>query len=166
MSKEFYQVEFSTYNSESELDQNDNELLTQAKAAALKAYAPYSTFKVGAAVRLANGKIVVGNNQENAAYPSGLCAERVALFYANSIYPDVAPVAIAITAISDNVPIDEPITPCGACRQVMAEFEKKGGNNLKVIMQGQKGPVLITNSMKMLLPFSFADDILLKYISR
>jgi cytidine deaminase len=166
MSKEIYQFEISTYKSESELDQSDRELLTQAHEAASHAYAPYSHFKVGAAVRLNNGVIVTGNNQENAAYPSGLCAERVALFFANSKYPESAPVALAITAISEKTPISEPITPCGSCRQVMAEYEKKGGKDLRVIMRGQEGPVLITHSMKVLLPFSFADDLLLKYISK
>jgi cytidine deaminase len=165
MSKEFFQIEISKYTSEKELETSDQQLLTQAREAALRAYAPYSHFKVGAAVLLENGSIITGNNQENAAYPSGLCAERVALFYANSKFPDSAPIAIAITAIGETRPVTEPITPCGSCRQVMAEYEKKGGKNLKVIMQGQEGTVMVADSMKVLLPFSFANDLLLKYIS-
>jgi len=166
MHKEFFQVEITTYKSETELPTTDRELLAEAHEAASRAYAPYSHFKVGAALLLANGEIITGNNQENAAYPSGLCAERVALFYANSKFPSIAPMVMAITAISETMPIIEPISPCGACRQVMAEYEKKGGINLKVIMQGQHGPVLVTESMKVLLPFSFADDILLKYTTK
>jgi cytidine deaminase len=166
MSKEFFQVEITTYKSETELNIADQQLLAKAHEAASMAYAPYSHFKVGAAVLLDDGNIITGSNQENAAYPSGLCAERVALFYANAKFPDSAPIAIAITAISENTVIAEPIAPCGSCRQVMAEYEKKGGKDLKVIMQGQKGPVLVTESMKVLLPFSFADDMLLKYTSK
>lgn len=165
MSKEFFQIEISKYPSENDLELNDRQLLAQAHEAALRAYAPYSHFKVGAAVLLDNGIIITGNNQENAAYPSGLCAERVALFYANAQFPDCTSVAIAITAIGETRPVTEPITPCGSCRQVMAEYEKKGGKNLKVIMQGQEGVVMVADSMKVLLPFSFANDLLLKYIT-
>ncbi len=165
MSKEVYQFEFSTFNSENELDLADQLLMGKAHEAASRAYAPYSKFQVGAAVLLDNGEIITGNNQENAAYPSGLCAERVAMFYANSRYPESTPLAIAITAFSETQVIAEPLAPCGSCRQVMAEYEKKGGKNLKVIMQGQVGPVIVTESMKVLLPFTFDDDQLLKYTS-
>lgn len=163
MKKEFFQLEMDLCESVEELSNEDVKLLEEATIAAGNAYAPYSRFRVGAAVLLANGTIVRGNNQENAAYPSGLCAERVALFYASAAWPDVPVLAIAITAISEKSIIDEPIAPCGACRQVMAEYEKKSGNKLRVIMKGQKGPVLIASSMRTLLPFSFLDDFLLKY---
>jgi cytidine deaminase len=163
MKKEIFQLEMNLYENSNELQTTDIHLLSEAKKAATNAYAPYSRFKVGAAVLLANGEIVIGNNQENAAYPSGLCAERVALFHASAVYPNVAVLAIAVTAISEKSIIDEPITPCGSCRQVMAEYEKKSKSDMKVIMQGQEGPVLIAPSMRTLLPFSFLDDILLKY---
>jgi cytidine deaminase len=163
MKKEIFQLEMNLYEGSHELLPVELNLLSEAKKAALNAYAPYSRFKVGAAVLLANGEIVLGNNQENAAYPSGLCAERVALFHASAIFPDIAVIAIAVTAISEKSIIDEPISPCGSCRQVMAEYEKKSKCDMKVIMQGQDGPVLIAPSMRSLLPFSFLDDFLLKY---
>lgn len=156
-------MEVLHFDSENELDLNDFELLMQARLAAAKAYAPYSKFKVGAAVKLSNGMIILGNNQENAAYPSGLCAERVAMFYANAMYPDVPMERIAVTAISERSIIDEPISPCGSCRQVLAEYENKGQKPLRIIMQGQTGPVMIAESMKVLLPFSFLDKTLFKY---
>ncbi len=102
---------------------DDKLLLEKAEEAVHKAYAPYSEFKVGAALRLANGAVIQGNNQENAAYPSGLCAERVALFYASAQFPSIAVEAIAITVNSPNGLLETPIPPCGACRQVMAETE-------------------------------------------
>lgn len=163
MKKQFSQVEWHHYEDFTELPIADQTLLEAAKAAAKNAYAPYSRFRVGAAVRLSSGIIVTGNNQENAAYPSGLCAERVALFHASAVYPEISVEAIAVTAISEKSIINEPIAPCGACRQVMAETESKGGVPLRVIMQGQTGQVLVAPSMASLLPFSFLDDFLLKY---
>jgi len=163
MKKEILQLELVKYASEEELPTADQTLLLKAKEAALQAYAPYSKFKVGAAVLLGNGVIVQGNNQENAAYPSGLCAERVALYYANAIYPDQFVEAIAITAIGSASVINEPISPCGACRQVMAEYENKAKHPMRVILQGQEGAVLVLPAMKNLLPFSFTDDTLFKY---
>ncbi len=163
MKKEIIQLEMHHFDDIGNLSTVEAKLLKQAAQAASKAYAPYSRFRVGAAVLLENGIIVTGNNQENAAYPSGLCAERVALFYASSAFPEIPVKAIAVTAISDKSIINEPIAPCGACRQVMAEYEKKSGSDLKVIMRGQEGPVLIAPSMRTLLPFSFLDDFLLKY---
>lgn len=163
MKKESLSLEMIFFDSEKELETDDFQLLMQARIAAGKAYAPYSRFRVGAAVLLSNGMIILGNNQENAAYPSGLCAERVALFYAFSMYPDEKVVAIAVTALSEKALINKPLTPCGSCRQVMAEYEKKADLNMRVIMQGQEGPVMVVESMKNLLPFSFIDDYLFKY---
>ena len=100
-------------------------LVNQSREAAKRAYAPYSKFQVGAAVLLENGEIITGTNQENAAYPSGLCAERVAVFYANSKYPDVPVIAIAVTAFTNNKFVQTPIPPCGSCRQVLTETETK-----------------------------------------
>lgn len=163
MKKEVFSIELTYFENEQELSLSDQQLLLEAHQATSRAYAPYSRFRVGAAVRLSNGQIIQGNNQENAAYPSGLCAERVALFYANSVFPDQSVEAIAVTIRSERTIVEEPITPCGSCRQVMTEYERKSGIPMRVIMQGEKGPVMVAESMKALLPFSFVDDYLLKY---
>jgi cytidine deaminase len=126
------------------------------------AYAPYSTFRVGAAVLLKNGKIFTGNNQENMAYPSGLCAERVALFYAASQYPDVAVKAIAVTAHASDFEIDHPVAPCGACRQVMAETENRSQEKMRLIMMGEKGKVQIIEGVDNILPLMFHEENLKK----
>ncbi|MCD8178829.1 MAG: cytidine deaminase [Tannerellaceae bacterium] len=138
-----------------ELSPLDKTLVLAAQAAARKAYAPYSDFRVGAAVRLKDGRIVTGNNQENAAYPSGLCAERVALFYAGGQYPDVPVEAIAITACHDGKQAAY-ISPCGACRQVMLETQKRSGNPVKVYLcTPQK--IYLFSTINALLPFSFEE---------
>jgi cytidine deaminase len=126
-----------------------------------RSYAPYSRFSVGAAVRLANGLIITGTNQENAAYPSGLCAERTALFYANSQYPDQAVTALAIVSRpSDSSSISEEICPpCGACRQVMLETEQRFGHPMKVLLCGAKN-VFIVERASHLLPLFFGSDAL------
>lgn len=129
------------------------ELCKKAVEASGKSYSVYSGFAVGAAVLLENGHIVTGNNQENAAYPSGLCAERTALFYAGATYPELAVQALAIAASCDGVPGGNVISPCGACRQVMAEVIKRYGKDFEVIMIGQKECVVIKASA--LLPFVF-----------
>ena len=139
----------------------EKELFKQAEKAAEKAYAPYSNFKVGAAVLLENGKIISGNNQENAAYPSGLCAERVALFYANAQYPDVAVSGIAVIAITPKGNILESVPPCGSCRQVLLETENRFQNKMKVFMVGRKS-VHFVDSASELLPLSFDKDMLNK----
>ncbi len=162
MRKEIIPLEVIFFDSASEMNSDDNQLLSKAADAAKRAYAPYSEFQVGSAVRLANGKIIQGNNQENAAYPSGLCAERVALFYAAAEYPDVAVEALAITVYTHTSKVKNPVPPCGACRQVMAESENRFKHNMRVIMQGESGPVLVVENMKTLLPFTFLDEYLPK----
>jgi cytidine deaminase len=137
-----------------ELDFSDRDLLSSALQAASGAYAPYSHFQVGAAVRLSNGTVVTGNNQENAAYPSGLCAERTALFFAQSQYPNLAVVAIAITAISNGAQTSDPVYPCGACRQVMLEAQKRGGEPLRIVMGGSQ-KIYIVKRIEDLLPLAF-----------
>ncbi|MCD7936734.1 MAG: cytidine deaminase [Tannerellaceae bacterium] len=131
----------------------DKTLVLAAQAAARKAYAPYSDFQVGAAVRLQDGRIVTGNNQENVAYPSGLCAERVVLFYAGAQYPTVPVEAIAVTAYTDGVQAKY-ISPCGACRQVMLETETRYGHPVKVYLCTPEKIYLFENS-RSLLPMSF-----------
>ncbi|MDH6308356.1 cytidine deaminase [Dysgonomonas sp. PFB1-18] len=134
-------------------------LIDKAKTATQNAYAPYSGFHVGAAALLANGEIATGNNQENAAYPSGLCAERVTLFAANSQHPDVAVEAIAIAAFHDGEFTDTPCCPCGGCRQVIVEVENRFDRPIKVIMYG-KSKIYEVESVKDLLPLSFGKESL------
>lgn len=142
-----------------ELSEEYKRLVDEAKRVTQNAYAPYSKFNVGAAVLLENGEIVCGTNQENAAYPSGLCAERVTMFYANSRYPNVAPRAIAIATFADGDFLDEPITPCGACRQVLLESEIRYGKDIDVLLFGRKGIYVLSN-VKGLLPLSFDKSFL------
>jgi cytidine deaminase len=155
-------LEFEIYSSAEELSKEDRDLLSQATQAAENAYAPYSLFKVGAAVRLQSGKIVSGNNQENVAYPSGLCAERVAMFYASANFPGDPVAAIAVTARAINFELEGPVTPCGSCRQVMAEAESLNEHKIRVIMQGGNGKIMVSRSVENLLPISFKADGLKK----
>lgn len=160
MRKEQFVSPYEVYDNPDELNAQDAELLQYAHKAAQNAYAPYSRFHVGAAVRLANGKIVSGNNIENAAYPSGLCAERVTLFGAQAQYPGVAIEAIAVTAHSEKTLVDEPIAPCGACRQVMVEVENMSQCKLRILCQGETGPVMAFDGIETLMPFIFVDKFL------
>jgi cytidine deaminase len=146
------------YASRSELERADAELLERADAAGKKAYAPYSAFHVGAALRLQNGTILTGNNQENVAYPSGLCAERVAIFHANAQHPEQAVISIAVTCASEKFTVDRPLSPCGACRQVLAETERRYGQSIRIILAGPTGPVYVAESIRELLPLSFEAD--------
>lgn len=130
-------------------------LINQAIETRKNAYAPYSRFRVGAAILLDNGQIVLGSNQENAAYPSGLCAERVAIFQAGAIYPNAKIVKLAITAASDTNPTLSPIPPCGACRQSIAEYEFKQDTSIEIYFMGESGEVYKSNSINNLLPLSF-----------
>lgn len=142
-----------------ECDEAIKKLVNEAKAATANAYAPYSTYNVGAAVLLANGIIVTGNNQENAAYPSGLCAERTAMFYANAQYPDVAVEAIAVAAHHNGEFTEEVCSPCGSCRQVLVEVENRFDHAVRIIMCG-RDEVYEVASIKDLLPLSFGKDAL------
>jgi cytidine deaminase len=144
--------------SAAELSSADQSLLEMAYKALKDAYAPYSKFNVGTALLLKNGEVVIGNNQENVAYPSGLCAERVALFAAGAQYPDIPVTTIAITAQSDTVSIDEPLAPCGACRQVMCETENRYGQKIKVLLKGDADKIYVINSVSDILPLSFTPD--------
>lgn len=156
------EINIEHYSQPAELTDEEQKLLSEALQAVDGSYAPYSEFHVGAAVLLENGIVIKGSNQENSAYPSGLCAERVALFYANAQYPDVAVKAIAITAKAEHFIIESPIAPCGSCRQVIAETEHRQKSKIRVIMQGQKGPVLATEGIENLLPLVFQEEKLKK----
>ena len=160
MRKEQFICPYTVYESEAELDPQDAELLRLAHEATNNSYAPYSKFHVGAAVRLANGKTVTGCNIENAAYPSGLCAERVTLFAAQAQYPDVPAEALAITAHSESKTIDEPVAPCGGCRQVMVETELRSKQPLRVLCQGEIGHIMAFDGIESLVPFVFLDKFL------
>jgi len=152
-----YVIKINEYNSEKELSEEDQYLIKLAKEAVKNAYAPYSEFKVGACVLLANGETFLGNNQENAAYPSGLCAERVAIFYANSKFPNVAVSKIAICAMNKNGFINPPISPCGACRQVLLETELRFKTAIKLILFGNSKTITVEN-VKQLLPLHFEKE--------
>lgn len=145
---------FQEYNSLDELSAKEVQLVENAIASSKKAYAPYSNFKVGAALRLANNEIIQGNNQENAAYPSGLCAERIAVFYANAQYPDTAILSLAITARKNNKIVKQPITPCGSCLQVLLETERRYGQNIEVILYGDD-KILKASNVEQFLPLNF-----------
>jgi cytidine deaminase len=137
-----------------ELKESDKKLVKSALDSAKSAYAPYSGFKVGVAARLESGKIVNGNNQENAAFPSGLCAERVALFYIQSHHPGDAVCELAITAISNGKQTPEPVYPCGACRQVMIEHEARYDKPIRLLFCGSKN-IIVVNSAADIMPLHF-----------
>ena len=153
-------TQFSVFENLQELPESVRDLMEQAISIRKKAYAPYSKFRVGAAILLDNGKVVLGSNQENAAYPSGLCAERVAIFQAGAIYPDAKIVKMAITAASDNNQTSAPIPPCGACRQSIAEYEFKQDEPIEIYFMGEIGAIYKSDSLKNLLPFSFDKNFL------
>jgi len=154
MKKEF-SITYKQFNHWNELDKNDQLLVESANDAMSKAYAPYSKFNVGAVAILSNGELVKGNNQENIAYPSGLCAERVALFYAGANFPNESIKTLCIVAKGDLVPVETILSPCGSCRQVMVESEKRQGNSFRVILVSQNGAVVVFNSAVDLLPLAF-----------
>ena len=160
MRKEQFICPYEVYDNLDEMTSQDAELVRKAHEATAHSYAPYSKFHVGAAVRLANGVIVTGNNIENAAYPSGLCAERVTMFAAMAQYPGVPFEALAVTAHSESKVIDEPVAPCGACRQVMVEVEQLSKRPLRVLCQGETGPVFAFDGIESLVPFIFLDKFL------
>ena len=139
---------FTAFQSVEELPQDVNDLMQKAIEIRKNAYAPYSKFKVGAALLLDNGKIVLGSNQENAAYPSGLCAERVAIFQSGAIYPDTKIIKMAISAASDNNKTTTPIPPCGGCRQSISEYEFKQNAPIEIYFMGESGEVYKSDSIK------------------
>ncbi|GAA4271381.1 cytidine deaminase [Aquimarina gracilis] len=148
------------YDSFDELPENIQELMHQSMMIRDKAYAPYSEFLVGAAILLENGEVVLGNNQENACYPSGLCAERTAIYYAGANYPDVPVVAMALSAKSLKYKLITPTPPCGACRQAIAEYEQKQDNPIIIYFMGETGKVVKSSSLSNLLPLIFDNSYL------
>ena len=144
---------FRIYRNLEDLPKNFQDLVRAAKSIALSAYAPYSNFKVGSATLLKDGSIITGSNQENAAYPSGLCAERVALFYTAANYPDTEIEAIAVVANKNES--WRAAMPCGACRQVIREYETRQEKSMKIIMSYKDGTFIVANGAEDLLPLSF-----------
>ena len=151
---------FTVFDAINELLTDDKMLMDKAIESRKNAYAPYSNFNVGAALLLDNGKIVSGNNQENAAYPSGLCAERVAIYSAGAIYPKATIIKMAITASSTQKKVTKPVGPCGACRQAIAEYEFKQKTPIEILFMGEIGQVIKSSSLKDLLPLSFDKSFL------
>ena len=146
------------YKDINELNETDRMLLAEAKKAVATSYAPYSNFHVGCALQLNNGVIVKGSNQENIAYPSGLCAERVAIFSAGATYPNEAVKTMAITVKADKFKVTEPIMSCGACLQSMSEYEIRFKQPMRVILQGETGDIYIAEGLKNFMPFMFWSD--------
>jgi cytidine deaminase len=161
MIKKDIRISIFEYKSVDEMNEADKLLIEQAKSATLNSYAPYSKFHVGAAVLLENGETIIGSNQENAAYPSGICAERVALFYANSKFPEIKVNTIAIVARTNGSYTELPIPPCGSCRQVMMETEIRFKKPIKIILYGEE-KILVIDSASTLLPIGFGEDFLRK----
>lgn len=148
------------YENISELSKEDQNLINEANIAKEKSYAPYSKFNVGAALLLENGEIIHGNNQENAAYPSGMCAERVAIWKAGSEYPNMKIKKLAIVASSNTIKVDKPVGPCGACRQTLLEYEINQKAPFEILFMGEVGQIVKTASLVSLLPFSFDSSYL------
>lgn len=145
----------TVFDNLNELPSDIIELMQEAIEARQNAYAPYSKFYVGAAILLDNGEVVTGSNQENASYPSGLCAERTAVYYAGAKYPNAKMLKMAITAASQNQKTESPIPPCGACRQALAEYEVRQKESIEIYFMGETGQVVKSESLANLLPLVF-----------
>ena len=152
--------DFNIYNSVEELTDSAQNLINKAIEARKNAYAPYSKFTVGAAILLEDDTIVIGSNQENAAYPSGLCAERVAIYQASALYPTKKIKQIAISAGSTTSLTTEPVPPCGACRQAMIEYETKQNSEISILFMGETGEIIESKSINNLLPLIFNKKLL------
>ena len=155
MEKIKFSAELDVFEDQSQLPQEIQKVMKQAIQARDHAYAPYSSFKVGAALLMDNNEVVIGSNQENASYPSGLCAERTAIYYAGAKYPQMLIKAIAISAKSLHKEITSPIPPCGACRQAISEYEVNQEKGIPIYFMGEKGKEYRAKSIKELLPFIF-----------
>ena len=162
MKKDEYSFSFEVYDSIDELSEQDAWLLNEAREVTQHAYAPYSHFHVGAVAKLANGEIVAGSNQENASFPVGLCAERVLLASASSLYPKVPIESLAISYQAGSGDSDHPISPCGICRQSLQEYEMRVKRPIRLILGGMEGKVYVIPKASSLLPLAFTSDELNK----
>ncbi len=156
MNQQKFSFDFEVYDSIDELSKEDAQLLREAQSVTPNAYAPYSHFHVGAMAKLVNGKTISGTNQENASYPVGICAERVLLSAASSVYPGIAVETIAISYQSEFVESNRPISPCGICRQTLVEYENRFEHPIRLILGGKEGKIYIIPKASMLLPFGFS----------
>lgn len=148
-------ISYKEFDNWKELSADDIELVEKAFDVSKDAYAPYSKFYVGASLRMEDKSIILGSNQENIAYPSGLCAERVALFYAGAIYPNLKVKKICVVAKGDLIPKENWVSPCGSCRQVIAESQNRQKEPIEIILVSQNNRVLVFHSVTDLLPFVF-----------
>lgn len=160
MTEKSIPIKYNIAETLSELDEQEQKLIEQAKLAKKGSHAPYSNFNVGAALLMANDKIVQGSNQENAAYPIGLCAERTAISASVSLFPSEKIKTIAIVASSQNMDVPFPVAPCGICRQTLLESESKQKSNIRILLHGNNGTTFIFNSIKELLPLHFDAEYL------
>lgn len=158
MKESKFEFSYRVYDSMEELPEEQQWLLSEAREVTSQAYAPYSNFQVGAVAQLANGEIVAGTNQENASFPVGLCAERVLLAAASSMFPKIPINTIAISYKSENHISDHPISPCGICRQSLQEFESRVNHPVQLILGGMSGPVYVIDSASRLLPLAFTSS--------
>ncbi|MFQ5447267.1 MAG: cytidine deaminase [Saprospiraceae bacterium] len=160
MRKQLFQCPVTVFDKQEELGKDDRALLTLARNTLENAYAPYSGFKVGAAVLLENGEMLSGTNYENASYPLTICAEQSVLAAASSQFPGVAVRALAISVKNVKQVIEHPAAPCGACRQIIYETERKNDTSIRIILQGEKGPVYVIGRGRDLLPLAFDETYL------
>ncbi len=158
MNQEEYHFSFEVFNSIDELSKDDTLLLNEARKVTDNAYAPYSHFNVGAIAKLKNGETVTGTNQENAAYPAGICAERVLLSSAATLFPNVAIDTIAISYHNKKGKSNHPVSPCGICRQTLLEYEERVKQPIRLILSGMEGKIYIIHKSSQLLPLSFGGD--------
>jgi len=158
MKKQEYNFSFEVYDSVEDLKNEDRELVEEARKTTANAYAPYSHFNVGAIAKLHNGETVKGTNQENAAYPVGICAERVLLSAAATLFPDIAIDTLAISYDNKNGKSNHPISPCGICRQTLLEYEERVKQPIRIILSGLEGKIFIIKKASQLLPLSFGGD--------
>jgi cytidine deaminase len=158
MKEKKFEFAYKVYESIDELSKERKELLIKAQQVTANAYAPYSQFHVGAAGRMQNGEIITGTNQENASFPVGMCAERVLLSSASSLFPGLAVEAIAISYNSVHHNNDHPISPCGICRQTLQEYESRVNHPIELILGGMTGPVYVIDTVTRLLPLAFTSD--------
>lgn len=162
MEEKSISISYQEYASLNELSELDQALCIEAENALDSSYSPYSEFRVGAAIRLQSGKMVYGSNQENVAFPSGLCAERVALFTAGAQHAGDPIISIAITARSEKFQIDNPVTPCGACLQVLGDFEQRQKREIKVLLYCLGKNIMVSTGASNFLPFQFIEQRLQK----
>jgi cytidine deaminase len=155
------EITYKVYDDIKELPKEDAWLLNEAREVTKQAYAPYSNFYVGAVAKLVNGKIVAGTNQENAAYPVGICAERVLLSSASTLYPNIAIETMAISYHSENGNSNQPIAPCGMCRQTLQEYEIRVSKPIRLILGGLEGKIFVFEKASQLLPLGFTSESML-----